>query len=94
MFKTIKNSRTRIVWCTIICSDALWFSLRLQLDIQLDFASEGIIDASIVGQHLNASSHEFPQFEEPNDAEMQRIMKQRQKQMREDLEMQIRTNNA
>jgi len=42
----------------------------------------------------SASAHEFPQFTEPADAELRRVMKERQRQMRAELDLQCRTNNA
>jgi len=41
-----------------------------------------------------ASAHEFPTFTEPADAEMRRVLKNRQMQMRTDLDLQVRTNEA
>lgn len=42
----------------------------------------------------SASAHEFPAFTEPDDAGLRALMKQRQRQMRDELDLQVRTNNA
>merc|ERR1712194_804667 len=42
----------------------------------------------------SASAHEFPSFTEPDDAELRKVTKERQRQMRCDLDLQVRTNQA
>ncbi|CAD7971804.1 unnamed protein product [Amoebophrya sp. A25] len=43
---------------------------------------------------MGASAHEFPQFTEPDDAGLKKLMKERAAKYRDDLSLQVRTQNA